>query len=215
MRATLSKGILLVMALTVPLIQAQAHHGGQFINQALEANAAEIQFARMALNNAENVRVKEFAQMVLSDHTKVFERLCGLRDARMAFTTSNPNHTNAPGHHSTLKPDTLQLTRQNQRTRDELAKLSGAQFDRRFMDVMVSKHRDSIRVFEEQSRAHGVAQQTDPNDSRQKTSGPLTSADLSMDRDTAAFARETLPTLQLHLQTAESIQKELRGAVTN
>jgi putative membrane protein len=61
---------------------------------------------------------------------------------------------------------------------DELEKLSGAEFDREFAEAMVKGHEEAIAKFEAASKG---------ND------------------DVAKFAQETLPTLQKHLKTAQSI----------
>ncbi len=67
------------------------------------------------------------------------------------------------------------------KTYDQLSKLSGAQFDRQFAQEMVSDHKQDISKFEKQA----------------KSNGPL-----------AEFAQQTLPTLQKHLQTAQSLSQK-------
>jgi putative membrane protein len=61
---------------------------------------------------------------------------------------------------------------------DKLSKLSGEAFDREFAKHMVSDHQKAIKEFEDQSGG------TD---------------------EVAAFAKKTLPTLQKHLKTAQSL----------
>jgi putative membrane protein len=61
---------------------------------------------------------------------------------------------------------------------DELTKLSGMEFDREFAKAMVKGHQDAIAKFEAASKG---------------------------DDDVAKFAQETLPTLQEHLKTAQSL----------
>jgi putative membrane protein len=61
---------------------------------------------------------------------------------------------------------------------DHLSSLSGPQFDRQFAQEMISDHKADISKFEKQA----------------KSNGPL-----------ADFARQTIPTLQKQLQTAESL----------
>lgn len=64
------------------------------------------------------------------------------------------------------------------KTYDQLSKLSGAQFDRQFAQDMVKDHKEAISTFGKEA----------------KSKGPL-----------ADFAQQTVPTLQKHLQTAESL----------
>jgi putative membrane protein len=63
----------------------------------------------------------------------------------------------------------------------QLSKVSSAQFDKKFAQNMVADHKQDIGKYEEEA----------------KSKGPL-----------AAFAQETLPTLQKHLQTAESLARQ-------
>jgi putative membrane protein len=64
---------------------------------------------------------------------------------------------------------------------ERLSKMSGAQFDKEFAQHMVDDHKQDIGKYQEEA----------------KSKGPL-----------AAFAQETLPTLQKHLQTAESLSRQ-------
>ncbi len=61
---------------------------------------------------------------------------------------------------------------------DRLSQLSGAQFDRQFAQGMVTDHKEDIGKFQKQA----------------KSKGPI-----------GDFAQQTIPTLQKHLQTAESL----------
>jgi predicted outer membrane protein len=63
-----------------------------------------------------------------------------------------------------------------------LSKLSGAQFDQhQFVKAMVTDHKEDIAKYEKEA----------------KSKGPL-----------ADFSKDTLPTLQHHLQTAETLAKQ-------
>ena len=64
---------------------------------------------------------------------------------------------------------------------DRLAKLSGEQFDKEFAKAMVEDHKEDINEFQEQAKGTG---------------------------DVASFAKDTLPTLQKHLQTAQSLMSQ-------
>ena len=64
---------------------------------------------------------------------------------------------------------------------DRLSKFSGAQFDQQFVKAMVTDHKKNIAKSEKEA----------------KSKSPL-----------ADFAKETLPTLEHHLQTAETLAKQ-------
>jgi putative membrane protein len=68
----------------------------------------------------------------------------------------------------------------------KLEKLSGAQFDRAYMDDMVSDHKKDVAEFEKQAKSGN-------------------------DADIKGFASKTLPTLQQHLSLAESTDKAVKG----
>jgi putative membrane protein len=67
---------------------------------------------------------------------------------------------------------------------DRLSKLSGAQFDKQFAQDMVNDHKEDIASYQRQV----------------KSEGPL-----------ADFALQTVPTLQKHLQTAQSLSDQERN----
>ena len=64
---------------------------------------------------------------------------------------------------------------------DRLSKLPGGQFDNQFVKAMVTDHKEDIAKYEKEA----------------KSKSPL-----------ADFAKETLPTLEHHLKTAESLAKQ-------
>jgi sporulation protein YlmC with PRC-barrel domain len=68
---------------------------------------------------------------------------------------------------------------EDKKKHDELAKLSGAEFDREFAKAMVRGHEEAISKFEAASKG---------------------------DDEVAKFAQDTLPTLQKHLKTAQSLE---------
>jgi putative membrane protein len=73
----------------------------------------------------------------------------------------------------------------DQATYDRLSKLSGAEFDKAYMKDMVSDHRTDVNEFRRESE-HGA------------------------DPDVKAFAAKTLPTLEHHLQMAESTDAKVK-----
>ena len=197
---------MLVAALVVPVY---AHHGGEFLTKALETNTAEVRMAELASMKAESPRVKEYAQMIVKDHNMTIDRINQLRDARLADSAA------ASG--SNLSDRTLKnaanvtLSIQHQKTLDRLGTLSGSTFDIEFMDIMVREHRLAIHDFEAQTRVHpneGTSKTpTAPNATREKPADQKYShVDFTRDKDTADFARETLPTLKQHLDMGQMIQ---------
>jgi putative membrane protein len=82
------------------------------------------------------------------------------------------------------------LDAKHQATKDKLSKLSGAAFDKAYMDDMVKDHHTDVAEFRKES-----------------TSGS--------DSDVKAFAAKTLPTLEEHLRLAEQTQSSAKGSSSN
>ena len=136
-----------------------------FATEAAIAGMAEVELGKMATEKGSNARVKSFGQMMVADHTKAGDELKSIAKANgMTLPTAlDPMH---------------------QATRDKLAKLSGAEFDRAYMDEMVSGH---------QTVASKI----------------MSEANSGTDPQLKAFAAKTLPTVQSHLKMAQEIQKEV------
>lgn len=199
MKTILFRTTSVLLLLAVGFAPVYAHHGTQFLTKAMEANAAEVKIGELAENKSQNQRVKDFAMMVVKDHTMALDRMQTLLDDRNNAKVAN-NRVN--WHQMKLSP-------MHQRTFDRLSKMSGADFDREFMTVMVGEHRNAIRDFQTHTRSHGNAPSTRQDNNRQKPTD--TKVDYARDTDTIAFARETLPTLHKHLDMAQNIQKEMKG----
>jgi putative membrane protein len=84
-------------------------------------------------------------------------------------------------------PASSELTAQQQKQFESLQKLSGDEFDTTFLSQMVRNHQSDIAKFSAQ-------------------------AEDGSDPEVMAFAKESLPTLQAHLEHAQSIQSSLKSA---
>jgi len=203
MNAFMSRTLILSLVLVVCLIPLYAHHGTEFLSKAVEMNTAEIDLADLAIAKTHNPRIKEFAQMLSSDHKEALNKAEELLNARQAGG----------------KIAKAQLSAEHKKTAEKLGKLSPDEFDRAFIDTMVRNHRHGVQTFEAQTHAHGASakKQTSDTTTREKPSSTNTttndqkysSEDLSMDVDTVEFANAMLPTMKHHLQEAITIQKEM------
>ncbi len=213
-----SRLILLAILLPLFVVHLNAHHGSQFLSKAMEMNAAEVQLAEMAIDRTQNLRIKDFARMVVRDQSEALEKIMDVREARTRthVTTDNQPYRTGVNIHRTAAE--VPLIPEHQRTADRLSSLSGDEFDREFINEIAREHRDAIGVFETQSAVHGngasLSRTSKQQIARQKPAPPdkrtYTPEELIRDVDTADFARETLPILRHHLEEAEEIQKELR-----
>jgi putative membrane protein len=148
--------------------QANAGTGAQtFVTQAAIAGMAEVELGKMATQSGSNAKVKSFGQQMVTDHTKAGDELNSIATAKAVTlpTSLDPMH---------------------QATRDKLAKLSGAEFDRAYMEAMVSGHQTVAKNM-------------------------MTEASSGTDPELKAFAAKILPTVQMHLKMAQDIQKDVSG----
>jgi putative membrane protein len=128
-----------------------------FLNRATEINQAEIELGRLAQKKSQNPQVREYAEMMIQDHTQALDEL------RSAAGTSQGQP---------------QLNKQDQQLLDRLSKLSGTQFDTQYMNAMVRGHKEAVQMFQHESNA-GSSSGTSP---RQKP-GADTNKDAGIARE--------------------------------
>jgi putative membrane protein len=140
-----------------------------FLTDAIQINLAEISVGDLAQKNGGSDDVKSFGKMLVDDHTASNTKATSLAQANGITPPTEPKA-------------------EDKKKGDELAKLSGAEFDREFAKAMVKGHEEAIGKFEAASKG---------------------------DDEIAKFAQETLPTLQKHLKTAQSLEssKSAQGEV--
>jgi putative membrane protein len=134
-----------------------------FLADAIQGDLAEIQMGKLAMSKGQDADVKDFGKTLTEDHSK------GLQEAS---TLAKRLHGTVP---AAPKPDAEQMYQM-------LSKLSGAEFDRQFIDHMAAAHRKEIATFTEQSKG-------DSNS------------------DVTKLAAKTLPTLMKHLEIAQEALK--------
>lgn len=138
----------------------------KFAVEAANGGMAEVVFGKLAADKATNKKVKDFGTMMVTDHSKANDELKALAK-KLSITL----------------PDSI--ARDESKTRDDLAKKSGADFDKAYVQTMVDDHKKDVKAFEDASKN-------------------------LKDSDLKAFAVKTLPTLKMHLETIEKIKKEMK-----
>lgn len=136
-----------------------------FINTAIDGGRTEVKLASVATHISQNPRIVRFAKMMTTDHTKGIEELKALRKKELI----NPNDVLSPEHRKLI---------------DSLSKLSGTDFDKAYMHVMVADHEKTADLFREETQEREASVQT--------------------------LARKTLPTIEMHLDSAKAIAATLR-----
>jgi putative membrane protein len=167
----------------------------EFVQRAVEKNMAEIELGRLAQGRATDPQVREFAQMMVQDHTESLSQL------RQSAQRANITFTER------LSDDAVEL-------RQRLQGLSGAEFDREYMQAMVEAHEEMHDLVED--RADRVDHRADagiaPERPEVGTTGedPARIGTIEVDR----WASSTLPTVERHHQRAQEIRDRLDNGAT-
>lgn len=162
-------GLLLVTPAMGRRASAPATGERQFLMKAAHINIAEVKTGELAQTRAVNAQVRDYAQMMIEDHSSANNQLKRLA-ANEGFRL--PNDTD----------------RKHKAVANRLARLSGAPFDRAYMNAMVKGHQEAIMLFRQQARN-------------------------GRDPDVRRWAATMLPGLQKHLQLARRLATS-RAVVT-
>jgi putative membrane protein len=138
----------------------------EFVAKAAKTGMAEVQLATNVTQRATSPDVKAFANQMITDHNASNSELTTLAASKGVTPPAD------------IDPDKKALDA-------ELAKLTGPELDRKYMEAMVKDHVAAAAEFEKAAQ-----QLTDP--------------------DLKAWAAKTLPTLHAHHHSAEAIVAKLK-----
>jgi putative membrane protein len=134
-----------------------------FVHQAAIAGMAEVAEAQLAVSKAQRDDVKQFAQRMIDDHTKANDQLKQLAAAKQVSL-----------------PTALDAKHKSEQAR--LEKLSGAAFDRAYIEAQVKAHQQAVSLFKTEAEKGG-------------------------DPELKQFAAQTLPILQQHHDAVVALAK--------
>lgn len=141
-----------------------------FLKDAVQGGKAEVVLGRLAEKQGQSEAVKDFGVMMVRDHSKANAELKPIAEKMNVSTDERVDG---------------KLDSEHQDLYDRLSKMSGASFDREYMDAMVKDHQQDVSKFQDEANSKNG------------------------DSPAKQFASETLPTLQRHLDRAKTIQQEL------
>jgi putative membrane protein len=141
--------------------------GSDFLVKAASGGLMEVELGRMAEQKASNAEVKSFGSRMVKDHSQANE------DLKALAAKKNITLPTAPGE-------------DHQKHIADLKNLSGAEFDKQYVDMMVKDHQEDISLFEDATK------------------------DDKVDADVKAFAQKTLPVLKSHLQMVQGIDDKMK-----
>jgi putative membrane protein len=136
-----------------------------FVKNAGQGGLTEVEAGKLAQEKGASQDVKDFGAMMVKDHSQNNSDLAALAKTK---------GIDAP----------TALDTKHQAIVDKLSKLSGADFDKAYINDMVKGHKKMLTL--------------------------MKSEESSGDADFKAFATKTSDTVQMHLSKAEDIQKTLK-----
>jgi len=138
----------------------------KFAITAAGGGMAEIQLSSLAQQKTSNTNIKGFAAMMVKDHSAAGDSLAAIAKKK-----------------GIALPSTLDAA--HQKKYDDLNKLSGAAFDKAYVDVMISDHGDALKLMQD-------------------------AATNCKDADLKAFAGKTAPVVQAHLDAINKIKDSMK-----
>jgi len=138
----------------------------KFTTQAAVGGMAEVELGKMALEKSSNAKVKEFATMMVKDH--------GMANTELMAIAKQKNIT-LPG----------TVDEEHKQKMDDLSKKTGSDFDKAYVDAMVSGHKSTLKLMEDESKD-------------------------GKDADLKSFATKTAPIVQSHLVMINKINDSMK-----
>ncbi|HWM90188.1 MAG TPA: DUF4142 domain-containing protein [Thermoanaerobaculia bacterium] len=140
----------------------------KFFHEAASGGMLEVELGRLAAEQGSSAEVKAFGQRMVADHGKANQQLLQIAAAKGM----------------TAPKDMMPEHKQH---RDQLSRLTGAEFDRMYLQHMVKEHKKDVSGFEKQ-------------------------AEKGADPALRSFAQETLPTLREHLTLVQNLAGKKSGS---
>jgi putative membrane protein len=113
-----------------------AHHDTEFLKEANQGSRDEIDLAQIALKKSQDPDVRDFAQRMVDDHTKLLE---DMKPFDMQAGLSIPEHDDAT----------------TDAVKAKLEVLSGKAFDKAYMKDMVEDHHKDLQQFIAEEKSTG------------------------------------------------------------
>lgn len=138
MKRILSSVCCMTLCLTPALAQAKTAKGPamsdqKFVDLAAQTDMVEANLGQLAQSAASSQSVKDYAQTLVTDHTKDFNQLY---DVAHQASLNRPDAIDAAHNKAMIAP---------------FQKLKGAAFDRRYIHEMVAGHTQAIAIYKKEA----------------------------------------------------------------
>jgi putative membrane protein len=100
-----------------------------FVSKAMQGSIAEVQLAQLTLQKSSNDQVKQFAQRMIDDHTKLNEQM---KPVAQQLGVTPPD----------------QVSKNDRKTMAKLQALSGSAYDQAYIRDMVKDHKQDLSQFQ-------------------------------------------------------------------
>jgi putative membrane protein len=171
----------------------------KFVMEAAHGGMMEVELGKIAAQKAMSEDVKQFAQRMVDYHGKANDELMQLASTKgitidhhmgasaAAGGTESQTATasGTSGQASHASDDKAKMMMKHHDMINKMSALSGADFDRKYMEHMVKDHEKDVAAFERESNKGD-------------------------DADVKAWAAKTLPTLREHLQMARDTAAKVK-----
>ena len=153
-------------------LKAGGSSDAQFAMKAAQGNMAEVALGQLASQKAQSDDVKKFGQRMVDDHQKAEQDLEGVASKDNLTLPKN-------------------VSAEQKAEQQRLEKLSGAAFDRAYMQMMVKDHTKDIAEFKKEANSSAA------------------------NPDLRDYANRTYPTLDDHLTNAKAVNDSLTKSGAN
>ena len=160
------RAALLAASAAFSLAAVAASPDAAFVQKAAAGGMAEVEMGKLAQDKATVDQVKQFGARMVQDHGKANDELKQVAGTKGVQLPAGPD----------AKAQTEMKKMQS---------MSGAPFDKHYIDHMVADHKKDIAAFEAEAKS-------------------------GKDPEVKAFAQKTLPTLKEHLQLAQQAQAAVK-----
>lgn len=103
-----------------------------FVMEAASGGLMEVTLGKLAQTNAASAQVKEFGQMMVTDHTKANTELKAVASKKNLTVSPTP-------------------AEKQQKMIDDLKTKKGADFDKAYVDMMVDDHKEDVSKFQDEA----------------------------------------------------------------
>lgn len=106
---------------------------GEFAKKAALGGMTEVEASQLAVTKSTNPQIKDFARMMVTDHSKANEELKAIAKMKnMSLPAS--------------------LDEEHQKKVDELNKKTGSDFDQAYVSLMVDDHKETLELMQEEAK---------------------------------------------------------------